>query len=137
MERTKVELEIPRLVMEKARSIAAQEQCSVEMVLQDGLTEWCAESADDEISLDHLDGFSSQELWSVVYERLTAVQNERLQGLMALARDGVIKTREDAELQELLGVVDRQMLLRSRALILLKERGQSITEYLNSELETL
>ena len=136
MGRATIELEISSEVLDVARAIADAENSSVEAVLQAGLKRHFEESFESRVSLDRLDGYGIDELWSVVHQRLTPAQDRRLHELTALARDGEIKAQEDAEFHELLGLVEKQMLMRSRALALLQERGQDIASYLNSRIES-
>ncbi len=125
-----IELEIPEDVFEQASDIARCGNRSVESVLQDGLSFLFGAIADVAVSPDSLIDFSDEQLWEVVHRRLSWSQDSRLRMLMALGKEGRLTEQEIQELEHLVAVVDRQMLLRTKALVLMKQRGHDIEEYL-------
>ncbi len=125
-----IELEIPEDVFEQASDIARCGNRSVESVLQDGLSFLFGAVADVAFSPDSLIDFSDEQLWEVVHRRLSWSQDSRLRMLMALGKEGRLTEQEIQELEHLVAVVDRQMLLRTKALVLMKQRGHDIEEYL-------
>ena len=130
MNRSTIELEIPEDVYEQARDIARCGNRSVESVLQDGLSILFGTSFDVEVSPDSLVDFSDEQLWEVVHRRLSWAKDSRLRSLMALGKEGRMSDQERQELEQLVAVVDRQMLLRTKALVLMKQRGHDIETYL-------
>ena len=58
------------------------------------------------------------------------MQSLRLRELSAKRKQETLTADEERELDDLLNLVDRQMLLRSEALLLLKQRGQDVESYL-------
>lgn len=78
-----------------------------------------------------LQHYTDDELWAVVDERLTTEQDTRLRQLIALGKQGQLSVDEQAEMEQLVDMVDHQMLLRSEALLLLQQRGRDIDAYLN------
>ena len=130
MNRSTIELEIPEDVYEQARDIARCGNRSVESVLQDGLSILFGTSSEVEVSPDSLVDFSDEQLWEVVHRRLSWAKDSRLRTLMALGKEGRITEQERQELEHLVAVVDRQMLLRTKALVLMKQRGHDIETYL-------
>jgi len=67
----------------------------------------------------------------VVDQRLTWEQDTRLRELIALVKQGQLLVDEQAEMEQLVDLVDHQMLLRSEALLLLlQQRGHDINLYL-------
>jgi hypothetical protein len=68
-------------------------------------------------------------LWAVVYKRLAWPQAQRLHELSAQTKQERLTANEQHELDHLLALNDRAMLLRSEALRLLKNRGHDIAAY--------
>ena len=77
-----------------------------------------------------LQQYTDDELWAVVDQRLTQKQDARLRELIALGKQGQLSADEQAEMEQLVDLVDHQMLLRSEALLLLQQRGHDIDLYL-------
>jgi len=125
MSQSIVELQIPLDIYERAQQIATENNRSIESVLLDGLTLLFGTS-DDNISIDELKNYSDQELWVIVNHRLTLTQDTRLRQLVELGKQGELSTAEKTEMEHLIDLVDHQMLLRSEALLLLKQRGHNI-----------
>jgi hypothetical protein len=125
-----IELQIPAEIIERARQIARDSNRSVESVLLEGLSLLFGGPTDTHISLDDLKGYSDEQLWAVVHNRLAWPQDARLRELMALGKQGQITVGEAEELERLIGLVDHQMLLRSEALLLLKRRGHNVEQRL-------
>ncbi len=130
MKRSTVELEIPEAVFEEAKDIARGGNRSVESVLQAGLemvfgtTDVCG------VSMESLEDFSDEQLWKIINHGLTWAQDSRWRELMALNKRGVLTDTESNELDDLLDLIDRQVLMRTKALILMKQRGHDIETYL-------
>ena len=74
--------------------------------------------------------YSDTQLWAVVYRRLAWPQSQRLHELSAKNKLEKLTEDEQSELEYLLTLNDRAMLLRSEALLLLKNRGHDIATYL-------
>lgn len=130
MKRSTVELEIPDEVFEEAKGIAQDGNRSVESVLQDGLmmvfgtTEVCG------ASMESLEDFSDEQLWKIVNHPLTWAQDSRLRELTARSKRDALTPREIEEQEDLLDALDRRVLLRSRALVIMKRRGLDVDGYL-------
>jgi len=87
----------------------------------------------DEI-LQPLNRYTYEQLWVVVEQGLPPAKQTRLQQLNdKLESVEALTMDEEAELKRLLHEFDVQVLLRSHALVLLKERGQDIEAYLNTQ----
>jgi hypothetical protein len=67
--------------------------------------------------------YADEQLWAIVHQRLAWPQDARLRELIALGKQRQITEDEKAEMERLIDLVDHQMLLRSEALLLLKQRG--------------
>ena len=87
-------------------------------------------STDLTTSLAALLNYTDEQLWAVVYQRLAWPQAQRLHELSAQTKQERLTVNEQHELDHLLTLNDRAMLLRSEALRLLKNRGHDIATYL-------
>lgn len=123
MNESKIELQIPADIVERARQIADENDKSIESVLLDGLALLFGKLPDNSLTLDELTSYRDEQLLAVIYQRLTWIQDKRLRELTDKGKHGQLSDTEKGELQELLDLVDHQMLLRSEALVLLKQRG--------------
>ena len=82
--------------------------------------------ANADIVHDELHHYTDEQLWAVVYQRLAWPQDTRLRELIALGKQGLLSDDEKAEMERLIDLVDRMMMLRSQALLLLKQRGHDV-----------
>lgn len=89
------------------------------------------EALDVNKALESLDTFKDYELWAIVSRRLSAADSERLHHLGSEEKRAVLTPDEQRGFDHLLSQVNRDMLLRSKALLLLKERGHDISCYIN------
>ncbi|MFW5709597.1 MAG: hypothetical protein ACOCX5_05190 [Chloroflexota bacterium] len=126
MSQSTVELQIPAEIYERARQIASDSNRSLESVLLDGLALLFGDLPDTSLSPDALSDYTDEQLWAVVHQRLAWPQDARLRELIALGKQGQLTTDEQAEMERLVDLVDHQMLLRSEALLLLKQRGHDV-----------
>lgn len=71
--------------------------------------------------IDDIQNYSDDQLWDVVdnYPK----QDTRLNELTALGKQGKLSADELTELEQRIDAWDQQILLRSEALLLLKQRG--------------
>lgn len=83
----------------------------------------------------NLSNYPNEQLWAVIYDRLLPSQSERLHDLCEKNKWVKLSIEEEAELDQLMTLVNYQTLRRSEALLLLKQRGEDITIYLNSKIE--
>ncbi len=121
-----VELQIPPEIYERARQIASENNRSIESVLLDGLALLFGDLPDTNLAPDGLQHYSDEQLWAIVHQRLAWPQNSRLRDLMAQGKQGSLSDDERSEMERLIALVDHQMLLRSEALLLLKQRGHDV-----------
>jgi len=132
MEQKTVTLNIPADVYERVRQKAEAANRSLEVVVAESLNLLYGDfAADDDFIhlLERLPTFADNELWVVVYSRLSDEQVQQMNTLSEKRKVGSVSVQEQGTLDELIELIDRQMLLRSRALRLLKERGQDIEQY--------
>lgn len=130
MKRSTIELEIPSEIVAEARGIARDGNRSVESVLQDGLVLVFGSTTESDVSAEILQVFSDEQLWKIVNRRMPWAQDSRLRELTAQSKQGSLTQEQREELDCLLTALDRQILLRSRALLLMKKRGHDVDSYL-------
>ena len=110
MERATIELEVPRAVLDVARSIAEAENSSVEAVLQDGLSLLYADSLNGDMSMEQLNEFSDEQLWAIAHRPLSWTHDLRWRELQAINKRGALTIEESAEMDELFAARDRQVI---------------------------
>jgi hypothetical protein len=125
-----VALELPDDIIEEAQEIARGRNLSVESILQDGLVMIFGKAVDSDISADILEDFSDEQLWEIVNRRLPWSQDSRMRELTALGKRTKLTEQQMQELENLLAALDRQILLRSRALLQMKRRGLDVDSFL-------
>ncbi len=130
MKRATIELELPEELIQEAQVIARGGDRSLESVLQDGLAMIFGMMTDSDDASDLLHGLSDQQLWELFNRPLPWAQDSRLRELTARGKRGALLDHESRELNELLDMLDRQILLRSRALLQMKRRGLDVDSYL-------
>lgn len=120
--------------IERLRRVAQHSGASLETVLLEG-GEWLytKDTPDKEAMLKRLDTLSDVQLWTVVYQRLMPQDQARYEELRDHLKQQPLRAIEEAELDHLVALIDYQMLLRSKALLLLKERGYDTENYINSK----
>ena len=132
MDQATVTVEIPVEIYEQAESAALDTRFTAERLMQDVLRFHFDVTVDTEISKETLPSLSDSALWAVVQRRLTPIQQARLHELLELGNMGTISEEQEVESRRLVDLVENQMLLRSKALVLLKRRGLDINLYLES-----
>jgi hypothetical protein len=125
-----VELEIAPELYERAKQIAQEQHRSVEVVLQESLALMFGTSQDVFPTADDLTYYSDEALWAIVHRHLAWHQETALRDLIAQSKQAQLSDRKFAEMERLIDQVDQYMLLRSQALVLLKQRGHDIQQYL-------
>ena len=135
MKRSTIELQIASDIEDQAREIAKGDNCSVESVLEDGLALLFGSLGDVYGLLDRLNSFGDDQLWELIHQRLTPSQDQRMRDLLYRGSEGTVTSQEKSELGAYADLIDRHMLLRSQALVLLKERGHDIETYLKANIE--
>lgn len=126
MSQPTLELQIPPEIYARARQIARASNRSVESVLLDGLALLFGTLPGAGVSPDELAGYTDDQLWAIAHQRLAWPQDAHLRELIALGKQQSLTEDEQAEMERLIALVDHQMLLRSEALLLLKQRGHDV-----------
>lgn len=130
-ERT-VTLQVPDEIYNSAQEVAHAAGRSVETVLMESIDVLFRKpslSEDIERLLNEMAHYSDTQLWAVVYRQIPWLQSLRLRELSGKNKQGLLANTEASELEQLLQLVDRYMLLRSEALLLLKQHGQDVESY--------
>lgn len=122
-------IHVPDTLYERIQQIAEDSHRSVETVLLESLDILFADVNLSPNDMSELQAYSDEQLWAVVHRRLPWTQSLRLQELNAKARSSELSDPEEMNLKKLLEITDLQMLLRSEALRLLKERGYDVDHY--------
>ena len=134
MEEATIELKIPAAILERAETIASESGRSAETVMLDALSLLFGELPDTTLEPEAMQSLEDEQLWALVHRRLTPKQDARLRDLLDLGNQGQIRSQDEGELAQLVAMVDQQMVLRSKALVLLKRRGHDINLYFDSAL---
>ncbi|MCY4072172.1 MAG: hypothetical protein OXG60_12815 [Chloroflexi bacterium] len=132
MEEPTKKLQVPAAIFERAEAIARESDRSAESVMLDGLSLLFGALPDMELEPEALKDFEDEQLWALVHRRLTPKQDARLRDLLDLGNQGGINSQDEGELAQLVAMVDQQMVLRSKALVLLQRRGHDIDLYFDS-----
>jgi hypothetical protein len=131
-ERT-VTLHIPDELYKQVEKAAQASEQPVENVLLDSISlfvNYPQTSQQLDKWVGQLSSYTDTQLWGVVYHRLAENDTLRLGELSEKNKQGVISIQENDELTNLIYLVDRDMLLRSEALLLLQQRGHDVQSYL-------
>ena len=130
MEEATVMLEVPVALYERAERLAREKNGSAESLLLDTLSNALGDLTAMELEPEDLQALEDDQLYGVAHQRLAQPQEDRLRELLNLAQSGMATDAEIAELEALGDLVEHQMLLRSEALLLLKQRGRDIDSLL-------
>lgn len=79
-----------------------------------------------------MNAFSDEQLWALVYRPFALAQDVHLRELTALGKAGHRSDAEQAEMERLIDLFDQYVLVRSQALVLLKQRGYDVEQRLES-----
>jgi hypothetical protein len=120
-------LQLPEDLYERVRQIAEESNRPLENVLLDSLAllfgDWPDEAT---LSPQFLETLTDEQLWAIVHRALAWPQDIRLRELTTLGKQGNLSAEEQTEMERLVDQVDRYVLVRSQALVLLKQRGQDV-----------
>ena len=131
MEQLTVAVEVPADVYRQVEEVAVESDRTAESVIVDVLTMMFRSPSDTILDADDLKCMDDDMLLAIWHSRLAWSLETRLRELMHLGQLGKATNEEVAELEELVAQADHQALLRSEALLLLKQRGHNIDKLLN------
>ncbi|MBC7810045.1 MAG: hypothetical protein H7175_02805 [Burkholderiales bacterium] len=129
MSQQPVLLQIPDELYDRVRQVAENSNRPLENVLLDSLSLMFGEDTET-LSPEALESFSDVQLWALVYRRLAWSTDVRLQELTALGKQGLLSSDQELEMERLIAAYDRYVLIRSKALLLLKKRGHDVESIL-------
>jgi hypothetical protein len=121
-------LQLPDELYERLREIADDSHRPVESVLIDSLTLLFGNLPS--IDPQQLTNFSDEQLWGLVHRMIAWPQDARLRKLTELGKKGLLSSDEQSELESLIDAYDQYVLLRSQALLHLKQRGYDVEQRL-------
>ncbi|MGH2346064.1 MAG: hypothetical protein ACRDG4_12620 [Chloroflexota bacterium] len=126
-----LQVELPADLFERIREAAARSDQPIESVLVDTLALLFGTSrADWERRAATLETLPDAELWALVHRRMAWPEGARIRELTAHGKQVTLSDGEQSELADLIDEADRLILLRSRALLVLRQRGHDVGEYL-------
>lgn len=128
-----ISLKMSEKVYHKVKQIAEESNRSIETVLEESIGVLFDEPSPHkniDTLLDELKTYPDEQLWAVVKRRLSWMQSFRLRELREKAH---LSELEQQEFDSLLDLVDNNMLLRSEALLLLKQRGYDVDTFFKSK----
>ena len=130
MSRQSIVLELPDELYDRVRNIAEAHQIDIESVLLDSIALMFGELEGKAIEPGKLSAYTDEQLWAIVHRHLAYPQDARLRELSAKAQETALSEAEREEMTRLVAQVDRYILLRSQALLLLKQRGYDVEQRL-------
>ena len=125
-----ISINIPDELYEQLQEIADQSQNSVEATILGTLKLLFRPSSDLKARLAFMESLSNEHLWEIAHQNLSDEETKRLHELIALGKQIPLSDEQTRELNQLVDREDYQILLRSKALLILKERGQNIDRFL-------
>lgn len=132
MSQRSVTLNLPEDLYESVHDAAEASERPIEFVLVESLQvlfQSPSPDSDLDAELAKLPDYTDAQLWAVFYRRLPWDQSLRVRELNARQKFKPLPEIEREELESLVDLTDRYMLLRSEALLLLKRRGNDIESY--------
>lgn len=125
-----VALHLPDKLYDRIRATAERHNRSLESVMVDSLA--LIFDTTSHISPENLEEATDEELWAIVQRPLAFPVDIRLRELTALSKLGQLSPAQQEELDRLADHFDEYILLRSRALVVLKQRGHDVEQRLKA-----
>lgn len=124
-------IELNNELYERVKKVSEWSSEPIEKVFLEGMNWWYTNLRVEDVDafMERFHTFSNVELWAVVYQRLPLEDQDRLSVLSQKNKTGQLASEEKKDLDELVDLIDYQMLLRSQALVILKNRGQDADGY--------
>jgi hypothetical protein len=131
MHQHSVTLDFPEELYKRIREAAEENRMPLESMLLESIALMYGDSlADNDLSPEALEQLADDQLWAIVHRQLALPLDIRLRQLTALGKSGSLSNDEQAEMERLIAEVDRCVVLRSNALLLLKTRGYDVEQRL-------
>lgn len=128
-----ITIELPEALYESVQAFADVSKQPIEVVMLDTLKvmfDDSLQSVDVETALQNIQNYTDVQLWGIVNRWQSPAEAARRRELSAKAKQVPLTDDEQAELNQLLDQLDRFILLRSKALLYLKQHGQPVDAYL-------
>lgn len=129
-----VTMSIPDELYEQIEHIAEASERSIEAVLFETIAFSFSEPAktilDDQLAA--LDSYTDAQLRALIYRRIPSAKRARYDELKDIAAHRSLTTSEAAEIEQYVEVYDSFVLLRSKVLSLLQQRGYDIDALLKT-----
>lgn len=129
MGQQQITLQLPDDLYERMKKVADDNNRPLQVILVESLDLLFGGSTGLDTRLTELEGFADEQLLALVHRRMSWAESERLHELNERNKEASLNQDEQEELEHLLARVDRDLLLRSEALRLLRERGHSVERF--------
>ncbi|MFZ4813703.1 MAG: hypothetical protein ACOYL5_04145 [Phototrophicaceae bacterium] len=126
-----VTLDLPAELTERTERIALDANLPLEVILAEGLNLFFSAHPFTEIP-QLLNELSTIQLWILAVQLAEQMQDTRFDSLVSAAKEASLTAADEQELQQRQVQLDQLILLRSRVLVLLQQRGQAVEAYLKS-----
>lgn len=131
MARQNITISLPEHLLKRVKQVAYERKRSVESTIVDVLSLLVGtsdEALDTQLSL--LETTSDEQLWSIAQLSLSEADQIRLKALIEQGKQRTLQVEEERELNQLTEMSEYWMVLRSKSLALLKQRGHDIKDFL-------
>lgn len=132
MSSTAITLHLPKEILAHFQHTASQSQRSLEDVMVETLLMYSPVTSTN-ISewLDAIPAYTDSQLWAVVRLQPDAFQDNQRITLTQKSKQALLTPLEAEQLEQLLDDLENLVLLRSKAITLLKERGYNVAYFFN------
>lgn len=120
-------------VKQRAHRMRRSVEEEVVAVVEDALPVLDALPVEMVDEMEQLSFLSDQELWQAARATMTVAENQRMQWLLLKRQNERLSTDEEAEAELLVQRQERIMLLRGRAAMLLRARGQDVSSLIQPQ----
>jgi hypothetical protein len=122
-----ITLDFSEELYRRMRQAAEEHRIPLESMLVESIALMFGEpSSDETLSAEALEHLADDQLWAIIHRQLALPLDIRLRQLTALGKSGELSVDEQAEMERLIADVDRYVVLRSKALLILKARGYDV-----------
>ena len=128
-----ITIELPPELYTQVQEIAAQRQTSLQDAVLETLMLYLVKPVEDiETRLSVMEAFSDEQLWAILGRVFPEEKAARLKQIITEGEESGFLEENKPELHDLIDSEDYHILLRSKALVLLKERGYDVDAYLRA-----
>jgi hypothetical protein len=127
-----VQLQLPDHLVRRLREISESSQFSFEEMAVAAMKRGSNEPGPVETPVEVMAAYTDDQLWAVVDQRLAEGEDENLDSLLEKRRDNTITAEEELAIRSHMDKLNHQMLERTKALMVLQERGHDIPAYIKT-----